>query len=247
MGALSHYLERSGIATTQVSLVHEHSEKIRPPRALWCGFELGRPFGAPNEPDFQRRVLSETLRLLERTDGPILDTFPDPPPGPAFDSIEDLEGWSCPVNFGGPDPISFEDDPRAALAQEIDAMATWHDLFLEGNEKSMMGIAGVDLDGCADYVVGFMQDEHAEPPRTDIPRYQMLKLALDEIKTFYFEAGLARPGVATDKELADWYYGDTTISSILQNVNQVCAESTDEVLQEMSDRRIFPIHQQHQK
>lgn len=247
MGALSHYLERAGIATTQVSLVREHSEKIRPPRALWCGFELGRPFGAPNEPEFQKRVLTEALRLLDRVDGPILDTFPDPPPGPANMSIEDLEGWSCPVNFGGPEPIGLEDDPHGALGQEIDLMRTWHDLFIENNKKSMMGISGVDFEACVAYVVDFMADEHTEPPRTDIPRYQMLKLATDEIKTYYFEAGLARPGNATDKELADWYYGETTISSVLQKVNQVCADSDDEVLRTMSDRRIFPIHQQHQK
>lgn len=230
-----------------MSLVREHSEKIRPPRAIWCGFELGRPFGAPNQPEFQRRVLVKALALLERTDGPILDTFPDPPPGPAMDSLEDMEGWSCPVNFGGPDAVSFEADPHGALGQEIDLMRTWHDLFLETNKKSMLGVSGVEFDACVAYVVDFMESELTEPPRDDIPRSQMLKLALDEIKTYYFEAGLARPGNATDKELADWYYGETTISDVLRVVNEVCATSEDEILVGMSDRRIFPIYQQHQK
>jgi hypothetical protein len=72
-------------------------------------------------------------------------------------------------------------------------------------------------------------------------------LALDEIKAYYFEAGLARPGTATDKKLADWYYGKTTIGSVLLKVNAVCANSEDEVLKMMSDRRIIPIHQQHLK
>ena len=236
-----------GIATTQVSLVKEHSEKIRPPRAMWCSFELGRPFGAPGEPDFQRRVLIEALNLLERTDGPILETFSDLTPGTGVDSIEDLEGWSCPVNFGGPPPISFEDDPQGALRQEIDLMETLHDLFLEANHKSMLGVSGVPLEACVQYVVDFMGNEFIEPPRVDLPRSQMLKLALDDIKTYYFEAGLARPGNATDKELADWYYGETTISAVLRRVNQVCATSDDDILVTMSDRRIFPIHQQHQK
>ncbi len=247
MGALSHYLERAGIATTQVSLVREHSEKIRPPRALWCGFELGRPFGVPNEPDFQRRVLVRVLNLLDRTDGPILDTFPDPAPGGGVDDLEDIEGWSCPVNFGGPEPLSFDEDPRGALGQEIDLMATWHELFLEKNKKSMLGVSEVDLDACLDYVVQFAEDEFTKPPRDDVPRHQVLKLALDDIKTYYFEAGLARPGIATDKALADWYYGETTISKVLRRVNKVCEESDDEVLVTMSDRRVFPIHQQHRK
>jgi hypothetical protein len=42
VGALGHFLEREGIPTTGISLVREHTEKIRPPRALWVTFELGR-------------------------------------------------------------------------------------------------------------------------------------------------------------------------------------------------------------
>jgi hypothetical protein len=248
VGALSHYLERAGIATTQISLVRQHSEKINPPRALYCPFELGRPFGAPNEPEFQKRVLMEVLKLLERTDGPILDDFPDGPPGPASSSEEDTEGWTCPVNFGdGVKDVSVEDDPLAALTQEIDYMRSWYDLFVEKNKKTTLGISEIDFDVCVKYVVDFIDDKDTTPPRTDIPRHQMLKLALDDIKTYYFEAGLARPGHATDKTLADWYYGETTAGTVLLKVNEACANSGDEVLIGMSDRRIIPIHQQHLK
>ena len=49
VGALGHYLERGGVPTTQISLIREHTERIRPPRALWVPFELGRPFGVPHD------------------------------------------------------------------------------------------------------------------------------------------------------------------------------------------------------
>lgn len=215
---------------------------------LYCEFELGRPFGAPNEPEFQKRVLTAALKLLERTDGPILDDFPDGPPGPATNDEGDIEGWSCPVNFGdGIKDVSVEDDALTALTQEIELMRTWHDLFLEKNKKSTMGISEVDFETCVNYMVAFIDDIDTVPPRTDIPRYQILKLATDEMKAYYFEAGLARPGNATDKELADWYYGETTAGKILLKVDEACANSGDEVLQGMSDRRIIPIHQQHLK
>ena len=68
MSGLAHYIEAEGIPTTSISLVRKHSEEMKPPRALAVPFELGRPFGAPNEPDFQRRVLRAVLDLLERTD-----------------------------------------------------------------------------------------------------------------------------------------------------------------------------------
>jgi len=62
VGALGHYLEEEGIATVGISLIRPQTENTKPPRALWVPFELGRPFGSPNDPRFQRRVLLAALR-----------------------------------------------------------------------------------------------------------------------------------------------------------------------------------------
>ena len=98
MSALGHFLESAGIATTGISLVRENTELMRPPRALWVPFELGRPFGAPHAPDFQMRVLKSALALLERTDGPvILEDFPDDAP-----DSNSAASLVCPVNFPKP-------------------------------------------------------------------------------------------------------------------------------------------------
>ncbi len=66
MSALGHYIEEEGIATVAVSLIRPQTENTRPPRALWVPFELGRPFGPPNDPVFQKRVILAALRMLER-------------------------------------------------------------------------------------------------------------------------------------------------------------------------------------
>ena len=52
--------------TTSISLIRENTVLIRPPRALWVPFPLGRPFGAPHAPDFQHRVLRRARTLLAR-------------------------------------------------------------------------------------------------------------------------------------------------------------------------------------
>ena len=44
--AMSHILERQGSATSGIGLVREHTETVRPPRALRVTFELGRPLPA---------------------------------------------------------------------------------------------------------------------------------------------------------------------------------------------------------
>ncbi len=42
MSGLAHYFEDKGLATVIISLVRKHTILIRPPRALWVPFELGR-------------------------------------------------------------------------------------------------------------------------------------------------------------------------------------------------------------
>jgi len=81
VSALGHYLEEEGIATVAISLIRPQTENTKPPRALWVPFELGRPFGPPSDPTFQKRVILAALRLLERESGPvIIEDFPDDDP-----------------------------------------------------------------------------------------------------------------------------------------------------------------------
>jgi hypothetical protein len=70
-------LEREGIATIAlVTKARRFAERMRPPRALFCDFPIGRPLGRPRDAAFQRRVLSAGLDLLG-ADGPVLRDFPE--------------------------------------------------------------------------------------------------------------------------------------------------------------------------
>jgi hypothetical protein len=89
VSALGHYLEEEGIATVTISLIRPQTENTKPPRALWVPFELGRPFGPPSDPTFQKQVILAALRLLERETGPViiedfLDDDPRAQPDPAW-------------------------------------------------------------------------------------------------------------------------------------------------------------------
>ena len=107
MSALGHYIEEEAIPTVAISLVRPQTERTRPPRALWVPFELGRPFGPPNDLQFQKRVIMGALRLLEREAGPVvLEDFPDEDPRERPDP-----GWQAPLAKarladGSPDTIA---------------------------------------------------------------------------------------------------------------------------------------------
>src|SRR6185369_836232 len=96
VSALAHYLEEEYIPTVAIALVRPQAERTRPPRALWVPFELGRPFGPPNDPAFQRRVILSALGLLEAGTGPVLlADFPDDDPREAPD-----DSWRPPLVRG---------------------------------------------------------------------------------------------------------------------------------------------------
>lgn len=75
VGLVQAAIEREGIATVSISLLREVTSRIKPPRALFVPFPMGHPLGEPNNPELQHQVIAEALKLLERYDVPVLESF----------------------------------------------------------------------------------------------------------------------------------------------------------------------------
>jgi D-proline reductase (dithiol) PrdB len=80
---LARVIEREGIPTVTVTGARDITERVRPPRAGWLNYPLGYSVGRPNEPDEQRAICLEVLRLstANTTPGDIAEldfTWPDP-------------------------------------------------------------------------------------------------------------------------------------------------------------------------
>jgi hypothetical protein len=58
-------IEMIGIPTVVITVEPEESAQARPPRAL-CpkGFIAGHSLGRPNEPELQKRILTDALALV---------------------------------------------------------------------------------------------------------------------------------------------------------------------------------------
>ncbi len=239
MGAVGHYLEEEGIPTTQISLVREHTEVIRPPRALWVSFILGRPLGVPNDPAFQRRVLLATLQLLEAQSGPILREFPDDAPD-ALSDRED-EGAACPVNFSRPRVAAAGEHALAqALAEEIAQLEPWHDLALRRRGGGTLGLSGLTPEAAGAFIVAFLGAQPPENYRADQPLGVSLKHACDDLRAFYEEAASAQPGQLSSTALEDWYYFGTTAGEVLRELRAVCLARDDKVLRGFAQLTLLP-------
>ena len=123
MGGLAHYFESAGLPTTQISLIRLHTEKMRPPRALWVPFEFGRPFGPPGDVALQRRVVAKALSLLESGRGPLLVDFAEEAP---TKSADDNQPWACPVLLKAPPTNGDSPALTNGLQGEIAGLAPWY-------------------------------------------------------------------------------------------------------------------------
>lgn len=224
MGALGHFLEREGIPTTGISLVREHTETVRPPRALWVTFELGRPLGVPDDAAFQRRVLKAALDLLARTDGPIIADYPEDTPEPA-----DLTGWACPINL-----------PRAAghaLLDEVAGLATWHDLAMRKHGRTTVGLSGLDMPSAARLVLAAAEGT--------FPEAGLLKRAADDLKAYYLEAASAFPAPGRHGERKAWLWGETALGRALLALQPKLAASADPQLKLLGTLTLIPATERH--
>ena len=177
---ISYYLESEGIQTTGIALFREIAETMKPPRILWVSFPLGRPLGKPSDAAFQTEVIKHTLALLDAEQGPVLEDYPidlpdidTPPP-------------ACPVSF---QRKRDDESWRGRLSREVGALTPWYELGLKRRGRTTVGVCESSIpDIVAD--VTTWADDVTQP----FPEPSWLKLALEDLKSFYSEAITAQPG-----------------------------------------------------
>jgi hypothetical protein len=244
VSAVAHFLEKEGVPTTGISLVREHTAEMRPPRALWVSFELGRPFGAPHEPGLQTRTLRAALALLERGDGPaVLEDFPEDAPKAA--ATEDaMEGMACPVPLPRPKPED-RSGPVAAVEAEVAALAPWYALAVERSGRSTVGVSGLDLKDALGFLGALLAGD-SPTPAPGMSLAQTLRFATEDLRNWYLEAASARPGGSLPATaMADWFWGETAAGALVFALRAICIQSTDAALRHLATRALVPRTQMH--
>ncbi len=225
MSALGHYLEEEGIATVAISLIRAQTENTKPPRALWVPFELGRPFGPPSEPAFQKRVILAALRLLERESGPvIIEDFPDDDPRAQPDPA-----WRPPfVAAAAPA------EPAAALAERLEAeilrLEGAHQRWVAQHRRTTVGLSGLPIGEAARYVADWLRGKAPPSPREGFSAPLTLRFAVDDVKAYCLEAAAAGAAKPSSRQLGDWLWNETATGAAIHALRQVLQASEDERL-----------------
>lgn len=220
--------------TAQISLIREQTAAIQPPRALWVPFMLGRPFGAPHEPEFQRQVLRGLLALFERRAGPVLEDFPEEAPAPETDET----AFTRPLSPARAEGRS--DDPVETMRREITQLAPWYALARKRRERTTVGISGLPIDHAARYAASYL-GAAPEPPYADgLSVGVALKRVCDDLKAYYYEAAAARAGNLSASAIDHWFWDETAAARVFRALRQQCLNSADPSLRPLGEIALVP-------
>ena len=228
MGALSNFIERSGVATASISLIREQSEAVRPPRALWVPFPLGRPLGAAGDAGFQKNVVRAALSMLETATEPTIEDYPVEAPVEA-----QSDDWVCPVSF----PVKNDESVTARLIGEINLLAPWSAETRSVRGRTLFGVTGALPDQVESVAraLGSIAEQGnlIDLPEGDVewkfPMPLLIRHLADDLRTFYHEAVASQPGAGAPNhdELSRWLFDTTALGDAIHLIAGHLTEAGD--------------------
>ena len=232
---MAHMLEERGLATTVLASVLPQVENTRPPRAIWSPFPLGRPLGEPNDAAFQRRVLLQALRLLERTDGPvILEHFPDDAP-----SMRDRDGWKPAVKLPEPPRPSTPEDWADAFRDELELVLPVWENFETYFGRTTVGLSFQSVGDWPDFIAEVLAGR-----LPTVPEYETTALAMrflvDDIKAMYAEAAQSDGPAPSIGQIDRWFWRETLAGQMLIALRDVATKSENNALKTVGGRFFVP-------
>jgi hypothetical protein len=157
-----------------------------------------------------------------------------------------MEGWVCPVPMGllseeAPDPTGYLN----GVLNEMNNLRDWYDLGKEKRGRTTVGVSGIEVEDAARFIVSFLDDAPMENPRSDLSVPDALKLALEDLRAYYFESAISQPGNASAREVAEWFWDETAAGKLFMALEPVLTASGDEKLHLLGERLLIPRAQFH--
>ena len=230
-------LEERGFSTVAIASVRAQAEKTRPPRALWTTSQLGRPLGEPGDPAFQRRVLMAALRLLERTDGPvILEDFTEDPPG-----WQDTPNWRAPRLQEVSDALETPDAWAAAFGAELFALQPLWQIAQARFGRTTVGLSFQAPAAWPRFATRFLAGELPVVPELATPALA-LRMLCDDIKALYGEAAQAEGPAPSAHQIDEWFWRLTVAGRLLIALRAIAMTSENNALKTVGGRFFVPAY-----
>ena len=184
-----------------LALIRDHVERLKPPRALYVPFPLGRPLGKPDDPPFQRSVIEAALALTTEQEGPVLVDFP----------IEVADGAAEPLSC--PLPPREHAELPAAVDEALGLRAAYR-CNLETSGRTLVGRA-ISADEVTRAIEAFIAIAGGESWKEQGLQGHPLLWSRD-ITSYYEEAAASLADhVPAARAAETWFYQKTEAGKVL--------------------------------
>jgi hypothetical protein len=209
------------LTTVALSLVREHSEKVKPPRALFVPFPLGLPVGHPGNTAEQQAVLDLAFSMLDAPSGPVLLDYPD-------DTAADEAGSPPQASELDPDEAARNAD----FATEVTLMRRYWEQHLAATGRTGVGLSQIPparFRGVVRFLEAFVADSHADMDErpADMPVPLFIRSCLDDLRVMYVEARLQTHPGESSVDRQRWLLGSTALGVMIRRLRDALEASDD--------------------
>tara|TARA_A200000159_G_C7283381_1_gene322485 strand:- start:44 stop:805 length:762 start_codon:yes stop_codon:yes gene_type:complete len=235
VSVLAHFFESFGLSTVLVGFVKEHIEAIKPPRALWLDFPMGRPLGKPNDPDYQKKIIRAAFDLFNEPSGPVLKDFPDIIP------VKDGRmGYALPVDLViSKNEIGDIDLLAEEVKSEINSLKKDYDKAVSFRKRTTVGASEMIVSEYIDYISLFVKGEIPKSPRKGIGSVPLLKLVVEDLQAYYSETITHRDKIDDFEKLGTWFWEETKAGRLILCLEAVSLESENRILKQIVDMSLI--------
>lgn len=195
--------------------------------------------GAPKNASFQKKVILAALALFKNEQGPVLEYFEHESPDTEVENEAVM--WSCPISFSQPAPPGTGKEKQvSAFREEVMELMPWFDLSMENRGRTPMST--FEPYPAAEILCNYLLDKSPEIPQPDLSIAVAIRLAVQDLESFYYEAITSMPGMKpTSKAFADWFWTQTVAGKIIKEIKEKCIRENDEELQVTGKRFLVPM------
>ena len=222
MCVLGRVFEAAGLSTVGLTMVREHADKVKPPRALCVPFPFGFALGKPNDSQLQHRVIAAALDLLQQPCGPVLVDLPE-------------EEGTAPLLQAS--AVARRDGTtEKSAADEVTALRAFYERWLEEHDgRTAVGLCGVPQRrwrGVIRFLEAYARGEEVDLQErpAGVSQPQFIRYCVDDLKAFYYEARMMQRPDASETDLHAWFWGDTAAGRLMASVAQRMTATEDPTL-----------------
>ena len=207
--------------TISLSLVREHTEKVKPPRAVYVPFPLGLPVGHPGNVPEQQAVLDLAFSMLDTPSGPVL-----------FEYRDDRAAQEA----GSPLQASDVDVSAAAreadLATEVTLMRRYWEQRFAVTGRSGVGLSGIPpqrFRGIVRFLEAFVEDPSADMSErpAQVPVLAFIRDCVEDLRVMYAEARMQTHPRESSADRQRWILSDTALGVFMRRLRDALEASDD--------------------